>query len=86
MRNLTIDDDTYAAWQQRAAARGLSVEEWLKRKTGQDNGNGQTGEQPVKELTPSEQLNRLEEFYATLVGRGGTAEFDRENIYGQSRA
>jgi hypothetical protein len=30
---LRIDDQTYATWREQAAARGLSVEDWLKAET-----------------------------------------------------
>jgi len=32
---LRIDDETYAMWSERAAASGLSVEDWLKTETAQ---------------------------------------------------
>jgi len=81
MRNLTIDDETYAAWQQRAAAQGLSIEEWLKRKTGHDNGNGQFDVRPSEQLTIQERLQALDQFEAGLEGQRGNSALVREQLY-----
>ena len=72
MPQVTIDDATFTALRKQAAEAGLTVEEWLQR---QANGDVRP------EATIAERLRRLKEFEATLVGRGGKADFRREDVY-----
>jgi len=71
VRTINVDDMTYADWQRRAQAKGLSVEDWLKLKTNGDD----TG------FDPAEQLSRLDQFAANQKDYGGKPQFDRHDLY-----
>jgi len=77
MRKLTIDEGTYAIWETRAAACGLSVEAWLRQATEQVPGNGNSPEG----RSAQERLRRLDAFESTLVGLGGDTIFSRGELY-----
>jgi hypothetical protein len=81
MVTLRIDDDTFAAWSRQAAARGLSVEDWLKRATiGPPDQQAGTSVRTVEQrLQGFDRLTRqIEEM---RIGSGGILDDSRETIY-----
>jgi hypothetical protein len=82
MVNLVIDDETFAGLSKKAAARGLSVEQWLKATTE----NEPVEASPLVDLPIKERLQRFDEATRALkrmnVGSGGMLDDSRESIYG----
>ncbi len=74
MKTLQVDDATFADWEQRAKARGLTVEEWLKVKA-----NGADAHEAA--FDAEDQHNRMREFEASLQGQGGRPSFNRHDLY-----
>jgi len=78
MRKLNINDETYAAWEALAAARGLTIEQWLEETLGARSENGRT----PQDLSPAERVERMQAFWNEVPGRGGKVIVDREDLYG----
>lgn len=82
MATLTIDDETFAALGQQAAARGLTIDAWLKRNLVNqtiDNRN-------LEDLSILARLSCFDELTRSLeqrnIGSGGSLDDSREAIYG----
>lgn len=78
MVTLTVDEQTYAVWSKQTAARGISVEQWLKDQT-----------LSSRELKPGEQASLPDEqWHQRLVAfsqrhrpTGVPLDTSRESIY-----
>ena len=85
MITLRIDDQTYALWRERAAERGLSVEDWLKTETAgrrpgeHPEAGGTSGEAPA--LSADAWTARLRAFAARHRPTGHPLDDSRESIY-----
>lgn len=82
MATLNIDDETFEALHRQAAARGLSVEDWLKRTmSGLSAEHGRAAS-----LSVQERLQRFDQLSGMLnrmqVSSGGMLDDSRETIYG----
>jgi len=82
MVTLVIDDETFAGLHKQAAARGLSVEQWLNATTA----NVTVDASPLVDIPIKERLRRFDEATLVLermnVGSGGMLDDRRETIYG----
>jgi plasmid stability protein len=79
MVTLNIDDETFAAWRERAAAEGLSVEEWLKVKIDDET----EPSEPVrkKRISDEEWRARLQAIADSHRPTGAPLDDSRDSIY-----
>ncbi|HEX6985236.1 MAG TPA: hypothetical protein VF170_07660 [Planctomycetaceae bacterium] len=85
MVTLAIDDATFALWKERAAARGLSVEEWLKAETIRREATIQPSPDRDPEYDPDmpqdEWVARLDAIAKRHPPTGRPLDDSRESIY-----
>ena len=79
MVTLEIDDDTYALWQREAAARGVSVSEWLINQT--TNKPSDPGVEPALKPSPFAWTDWLRRFAHRRPATGVPMDDSRESIY-----
>lgn len=76
MVTIQVDDETYAVWNQRANAVGVTVTDWLKSKTIEESPS-----KPHNDQQNDEWLNWLHTFAKSQTPTGHPVDDSRESIY-----
>ncbi|WP_459555204.1 hypothetical protein [Lacunimicrobium album] len=79
MVKLNIDSETFNKWQQKAVARGLTVEAWLRQQVEPDLPKNPTVK--ASEMTPDEWSAWLKDFANRHPPTGYPVDDSRESIY-----
>lgn len=85
MQTIMVDDNTYKTWKEKAAAQGLSIEDWLKQKT--EASEIKPDQRKPEELTVEEWKARFNDVMAEIeqmnIGSDGGVDWSRDAIYGE---